>query len=125
MAGIVYNHIKFCNLEKCKCTKIKFNGDTEFQDADLEAMPLNKQYKIERNLYLEMKYKNIDKMICEILNLNLENTEYKETSSEQIIIVAYVNYYLMDRTFNALYNIMQANEINLSYFQKFMIFCLK
>ena len=85
----------------------------------------NKSAKVEQTRYLQLRYKGLDKLVCEVLNTTLMNLNQMKNTATKEIIQAYINYFMMNRIFNALYNIMLAEDNDLSMFQEFQIFCLR
>jgi len=81
--------------------------------------------KGENVIYLQEKYKGLDLAVYEILNTTLKNLRKKEGSAENEIIQAYINYFMLNRIFTALYNLMLAEECNLTLFQQFQLYCLR
>lgn len=126
IAGIVNNHIRFCDLLECNCRKIRLDEkDHETMSGNLDLMELSKSAKGSQTVYLQAKYKGLTLSVCEVLNLTLQNLSQIKDNGEKEIIKSYVNYFLMNRVFNALHDIMLAEERPLNLFQQLQLFCLK
>ena len=121
MLGIMKNHSRFCIYKNCKCRTLIFENEElklidsneiseTTKDKDGSLMERNKSFKV---------------MICERLNENLKNMKRNANCAKLEIIQAYVNYSMLKRIFNSLYNLMLADDYNLSLFQSFQSFCLR
>ena len=118
ITGVVKNHIRFCEDEKCPCRESFVVNEDLLQD--LETMKISKNDQKETD-----KTRSIEEIICEILNLTLKKLTRTKNLHERIIINAYINYFMINRIFNSLYNLMLAEEYSLSYYQEFQLFYLR
>ena len=126
IVGILNNHRRFCNVVRCSCREISNEtDDIQSQIVNRVIITTTKEVKGEQSIYLLAKCKGMEKLMCEILNSTLRNMNLRENNSRREIIQGYVNYYLMNRIFNSLYNIMLAEENNITFFQEFQLFCLR
>lgn len=122
-AGVINNHIRFCNIEECDCRKIQLgekNSDAQILSFDLIELSKNSQ-----NGYLQAKFKGLDQHMCEVLNATLRHMSRSEDTGEKEILQSYVDYFMMDRVFRALHDMMMAEEHQLTLFQQLQLFCLK
>jgi len=118
--GILKNHIRFCNINQCKCGTLRFDME-ELQAPLKDAEPIAIDKKIEGG----SQEASLGQIIYQVLNLTLRNMGLRSNSGETEILQAYINYYMINKLFNALYNIMLAEEFNLSLFEEFNLFCLR
>lgn len=120
MVGILKNHIRFCRLDQCECKKLRF--DSEELQAQVED---EEQVAVDKKLEDNAPSKSLEQIVCEMLNLTLHNLGQRGDSGENEIIQAYINYFMISRLFHALYNIMLAEEYNLTLFDEFKLFSLR
>ncbi len=132
------NHIRFCNTEECKCRDLQLECDETLSPVGGDSPTAEKKvrehgtivgYKDDvrhsQSAYLQEKYKGLESSVYEILNLTLRHMKRKDSLSEGEIIQAYVNYHMLSRMFNSLYNLMLAEEYDLTLFQQFQLYCLR
>ncbi|MDR3548819.1 MAG: hypothetical protein P4M11_11240 [Candidatus Pacebacteria bacterium] len=134
--GLVKNHIRFCTVDDCKCRQLQLGseeccGGTETPMAEKKPKGAANGPAESGDIvgtptaYLQEKYKGLEGNLYEILNMTLRHMRNRENSSEGEVIQAYINYHMLSRMFNALYNLMLAEEFNLTLFQQFQLYCLR
>ena len=130
--GMVKNHTRFCNVDECKCRELRLESEEGQSQMGNETIgeckkPTERKEEIQRDqlIYIQEKYKGLEQKVYEILNMTLRHLRRKENSADSEIIQGYVNYHMLNRMFNALYNLMLAEECNLTLFQRFQLYCLR
>ena len=128
IAGIVKNHMRYCSTEDCKCSRLNFKESDETYTCN-DVVIHEKGKEGEEEVRLECKEDissaTLIEALYEILNMTLRNMCSKEQSAGPEIIQAYINNYKLNNMFKALYNLMLAEEANISFFQEYMIYCLR
>ena len=126
ITGMLNNHMRLCSIDGCRCRSIDMaTNDTQSQLGNVEILGATKDIKLNQSLYIQMKYKGLDKKICEILNITLRNLKNRNNVTAREIIQGYINHCMLNRGFTALYNIMIAEENNVNFLEEYQIFCLR
>ena len=123
--GILINHIKFCSIEECKCKLIRINdGDTQSQIDNPEIMLMKNDSKPNQLIDSNNQPNSLNQRIFEIMNLTLQNFRNIK-GGELEILQAHINYSILNKVYNSLYNIMKSEDYKLGLFQEFQIFCIR
>jgi len=126
ITGIINNHIRYCNIEDCTCRTLGLGEkDVDSQTHHIDTLEYGKMAKGIQETPLQAKHKDLNMKLCEVLNYILKNLNQTKENGEREIIRGYVNYFMLNRVFNSLHDIMVAEEYPLSLFQQLQIFCLK
>ena len=120
ITGIIRNHIRFCVDENCQCRESLIITEDILQDSESIKIIKNERKDLQSD-----KSKSIEEMVCEILNSILKKLKETNNLGERVIINAYIDYFMINRIYTSLYNLMLAEEYSLSYYQEFQLFCLR
>ena len=112
--GIIKNHARFCDIKVCPCDKLRFENEE-----------LSSQLMAGFERQSKSQWEDLKAILSEILNILLKNLHQRETLAERCIIHAFMDTFILNRVLNALYNIMLAEEENITFSQEFQIFCIK
>ena len=125
--------MRFCNIEDCPCHNVKF-GD--FEDVDCQVLAIEDKNEKKKNEMEDEEGTNkfslekdtemtLAESVYSILTLTLRNMCRRDFIAGSEIIQAYINHYKLKNMFKALYNLMLAEEASISFFQEFLLFCLR
>lgn len=122
IVGMLKNHIRFCSIYECPCKKMQFTEENSEQEI-VEKGSTDKQ-NIDASIIRDKDF-NLEQTGFEILNTTLKNLYSRDNTAEREILIAYVNFYMLNRIFNSLYNLMLAEENPISMYKQFQVFCLR
>ena len=126
ITGMINNHIRYCNIEDCTCRMLGLDEkDVDSQTNHIDTLEYGKMAKGIQETCLQAKHEELNTKLCEVLNFTLKNINQTKENGEREIIRSYVDYFMLNRIFNSLHDIMLAEEYPLSLFQQLQIFCLK